>query len=150
MENKNKDSFATRLTRGISGIERRHKQFMNSALSEYGKTFVPYGYFMVINRCPGISQEELAEFFGVNKSHVARIVRDLELRGYIKRELSPEDRRQYMLELTDSGKELHEKIWDRSIEWEEHITEGIDEHELTVTIDTLTKILENLKKGEGK
>ena len=46
---------------------------------------------------PGISQEELAQYYQIDKGAIAKSVRRMGELGYVKREQNPEDRRAYCL-----------------------------------------------------
>ena len=142
----NNDEFANRFARGISKIERLHKRFMNRALAQEGITGIAFPYVVTIMKNPGISQDVLADSQGVDKSRVARIVRDLEDGGYITRELSPQNRRQYMVSLSENGVALYEMIQEKSKEWEALVCRNIDEKDLADAIDTLDRIIVNLSE----
>ena len=58
----------------------------------------------------GLSQRELAERLGLEKSSVSRLVADLETDGLLKRERDPANRRLYRLEITEAGRRLHRQI----------------------------------------
>lgn len=60
----------------------------------------------VIAHNPGISQMELSEIFGRDRSAQSRIVSDLERRGFIRREIDPKQRHRYKLYATEAGAEL--------------------------------------------
>lgn len=55
---------------------------------------------------PGISQSELSDIFGHDRSAQFRIVQELERRGLIYRRTDPGQRRRHMLFATDAGKAL--------------------------------------------
>ncbi|WP_112133759.1 MarR family winged helix-turn-helix transcriptional regulator [Glycomyces dulcitolivorans] len=55
----------------------------------------------------GMSQRELAERLGLEKSSVSRLVADLESEGLLTRERDPDNRRLYRLEITAAGRRLH-------------------------------------------
>lgn len=57
----------------------------------------------------GMSQRELAERLGLEKSSVSRLVADLESEGLLARERDPGNRRLYRLEITAAGRRLHRK-----------------------------------------
>ncbi len=141
---KDADEFAYKLARGFAIIERRHRSFINRALKEAGISGVVYTYVIIIKKNPGVSQDSLAESQGVDKSRVARIVRDLELGGYITREPSPGNRRQYRLSLTASGEELYAMIMKKSVEWGVSISQGIDEKDKESITRTIDKIIDNM------
>lgn len=54
-----------------------------------------------------ISQRDLAERLGLEKSTVSRMVTDLEHKGMIQRERDPANRRLYRLRITDEGRTVH-------------------------------------------
>jgi len=55
----------------------------------------------------GISQRELAEHLGLEKSSVSRLVADLEGEGLLTRQRDPDNRRVYRLEITAKGRRFH-------------------------------------------
>lgn len=124
----------------IARLERKHKRYMNRALAAEGITGVTYTYVMAIKNNPGISQERLAEIQGVDKSRVARLVRKLELGGYLSRNLLPQDRRQYSVTLTDEGIKLYQLLSDKSAEWEKLVCAGVCKEDLRKMIDVLKRI----------
>ncbi|WP_157930464.1 MarR family winged helix-turn-helix transcriptional regulator [Glycomyces xiaoerkulensis] len=58
----------------------------------------------------GLSQRELAELLGLEKSTVSRLVADLESDGLLVRERDPANRRLYRLQITDEGRRLHRRM----------------------------------------
>ncbi len=57
-----------------------------------------------------LSQRDLVERLGLEKSTISRMVAELERKGHLARERDPDNRRFYRLRLTPSGRELHAKI----------------------------------------
>ncbi|GAA3731992.1 MarR family winged helix-turn-helix transcriptional regulator [Salinactinospora qingdaonensis] len=57
-----------------------------------------------------ISQRELGQRLGLEKSTVSRMVADMERKELLVRERAPDNRRLYQLRLTQRGRELHERI----------------------------------------
>jgi DNA-binding MarR family transcriptional regulator len=51
-----------------------------------------------------LSQQELADLLGLEKSTVSRLAAALEGRGWIARERDPDNRRYYQLRLTEAGR----------------------------------------------
>jgi DNA-binding MarR family transcriptional regulator len=56
---------------------------------------------------PPLSQRDLAERLGLEKSTVSRMAAELERKGLLARERDPVNRNFYRLRLTDRGRELH-------------------------------------------
>lgn len=70
---------------------------------------------------PNISQDDLVGFSGQSKGNIAKAVKKLEDKGYIKREINPDNRRKYMLKTTSKADELVPKIRQISKEWEKEV-----------------------------
>lgn len=91
---------------------RMFSRFMNSNVDELMATH-PVGpgqgktsALQVIARNPGISQIELSDIFGRDRSAQFRMTAELEKRGLIRREADPGERRRQMLFVTEAGQEL--------------------------------------------
>ena len=139
------DNFTNKLSRSLSALERRHRRFMNLTLGADGlPADIPYRYIIAIKRNPNTSQDFLADLFGVDKSHVARKTRKMEVSGLITREPDPDNRRQYMLNLTDKGEAIYIHIVERSAQWESLITAGIEQADLITASGVIGRIIENL------
>ena len=144
VEQDNDNGYTHRLTAGFLKINRRYKRFMHRALAEYGVEDVAYTYVMTLAKNPNIHQDQLAYLQGVDKSHVTRVIRELELSGYVSRELYPSDRRRHMLNLTPSGRELYILIKKIIREWDTYIIEGIVKEDLITTIQTINRIVQSI------
>ena len=57
-----------------------------------------------------LSQQELGERLGLEKSTVSRLVAGMERRGWLARERDPANRRVYRLRLTDDGQAAAQRI----------------------------------------
>lgn len=57
-----------------------------------------------------LSQQELAERLGLEKSSVSRMAAEMERRGLLARERDPANRRLYRLRLTERGRDLHSRM----------------------------------------
>jgi len=141
------DSLTHRLSMGITALERKHRKYMKRALADKGVTGVVYSYITTIKNNHGISQDWLSDFLGVDKSQVARKVRELEVAGYVFREVTPNNRRQYMLSLTESGEWLHGVITGIAMEWEALIGRDIDEGDISAAVKTVERIINNLESA---
>ena len=57
-----------------------------------------------------LSQRDLAERLGLEKSSVSRLAAELERTGLLQRERDPDNHRQYRLRLTDEGRAVHARM----------------------------------------
>lgn len=138
------DSLGHKLSKGFAAIERRRRKFMRGALEAEGIKGIAFMYVISIKRHPKTNQDFLADFHGVDKSRVARVIRQMELAGYVSREISPENRRQYMLSLTEEGERLYALIQKISSEWERMISRGIPAEDIATTVKTIERMIDNI------
>jgi len=87
-------------------INRYHRRALRCALAPYHYLGVMHLIVLHIERNPGASQEEIASFYALDKTSVARDARRLEELGHIERRTTPENRRQYQLFLTQAGRAM--------------------------------------------
>lgn len=71
---------------------------------EIGESPGRFGTLTLIARNPGISQTELSQANGRDKSSLTPVVEDLVRRGLVERKRVDNDRRTYRLNLTPAGK----------------------------------------------
>ncbi|MEM9777986.1 MAG: MarR family transcriptional regulator, partial [Chloroflexota bacterium] len=68
-----------------------------------------YGVMTLIDNGTHLSQIAISEKLGFDRTHVVRLVDDLEEIKYVLREKDPNDRRYYRLVLTEKGKAVLEE-----------------------------------------
>ncbi len=64
-----------------------------------------YAVLQLIDVHPGISQMELSRRVGRDKTTLTRLLQDFEARGFIRRDVDPQDRRGRLLSLLPPGRE---------------------------------------------
>jgi DNA-binding MarR family transcriptional regulator len=69
-----------------------------------------YSVLAVIEANPGLSQSDLADFLGIERARLVRMLDRLEKRGFAKRKASPRDRRSHALFLTSEGQKALKRI----------------------------------------
>lgn len=87
-------------------------------------------YIMFIYDNPGCSQDDLVNMFGQSKGNIAKILKKLENEGFIKRKVNPENRRKYLLNITEKGSELVPKYRKISKQWEMEVGLTDEDNEL--------------------
>lgn len=94
---------------------------------------------------PGITAQGLADYTGLDKMSVSRVVRKLEAQGRLVRENSESDRRSFHLELTDTGWSVYEEIALAAIEREAQVYAGLSEKEIRTLHLLLGKLSERAR-----
>ncbi len=80
-------------------------------LAEYGFGRAHHRVIHFVGRNPGITVSELLSILQITKQSLSRVLSQLVREGFIKQTPGAEDRRQRLLELTDKGLELDEKLF---------------------------------------
>lgn len=83
------------------------------------------GILRKISSDGGISQQVLAEHLGVMPSRMVQLIDELEKRGIVQRQRNTEDRRNYALFLTESGREILKQLSRIAAEHEERLCEAL-------------------------
>jgi DNA-binding MarR family transcriptional regulator len=76
----------------------------------FGVTPVQFAALNALVATPGIDQRTLAASIGFDTSTIGGVVDRLEARGWVKRQVSPEDRRARLLQVTPEGKQLLQEL----------------------------------------
>lgn len=125
----------------ISIIYREHAKFLNEKVKDEDLSFGLFPLLITIYKNEGIIQEQLAQIFHLNESTIARNLKKLEDKGFIKR--IPEKRTK-RIEITGKGIKTAQKVMDYDDEWDDKIKEIIGEIEYNNLIKTLRTISEEL------
>lgn len=87
-------------------------QLNESSLAEVDLTLAQYRlltqllYSEQFHECNGLNPSTISEKQGVSRNTVSALVRTLEANGWVRRKLDEADRRRFIIELTDVGREL--------------------------------------------
>ncbi|WP_134699420.1 MarR family winged helix-turn-helix transcriptional regulator [Ammoniphilus sp. YIM 78166] len=93
----------------------------------------------------GLNQNEIAEQLNKDKTNIARMLYNLEEKGFIQRMASEHDRRSLRVYLTETGKELRASIMPIAEEFNDLVCKGISEEDLLVFKRVLSKICDNVE-----
>ena len=107
----------------------------------HGMTRAQWGILIWLERQPGLSQKELAEFLEVEPITVARLIDRLEARGMVERRPDPKDRRIWRLHLCPPAHGVLREIDCQRAQMRALVTSGLDD----ATIDTMTEALIAMK-----
>ena len=97
-------------------------------------------FLLCLNRNSHMSQDEISNHVIINKSNTARILSRLENDGFIKRQISKQDKRKMEVNLTEKGTSLIPFIKNINDEYEKFLTDTLTKEELAVFENILNKI----------
>ncbi len=95
---------------------------------------------VALYRRPGLSQDQLTFSLAIDKSATARICKYLASRALIRREVNPDDRREYRLFLEPPGEALVPGIFAGYQAWNERLARDLTPEELATLQSLLSKI----------
>jgi len=102
----------------MSMIHRTHMMYLNDKMKDMDITAGQFPFIVVLSHEEGITQEELAAHFHIDKGTVARAIRKLEDKEYLFRKVDSLNRRRYLIYLTEKGRRAVPQIINIDKEWE--------------------------------
>ena len=130
--------------RMITLLARKGQMYMGTTLKhKYNITAAEQPFFMALQRCEGVSQEELTEMVCVDKAVTTRVVKSLEEKGYLTRVKDTQDSRQHRIYPTPLTRELGAEVQKDLLAFNDAVTQGISKEELEVVQKALTKMEAN-------
>jgi len=109
----------------------------------------PRRFLVEIALSPGLSQEDISERLLMDKTTTARAVKQLEQGGYITRTRDSFDRRRYVLEPTEKGKQLLPRVPEARRECHLALSEGFSEEELEMILLMLKRMADKALRLRG-
>lgn len=120
----------------------------NEKLKLIDLTYAQANVLLQLRVAISLSQDDLCKRLLLDKARVSRLVKQLEEKGYINKNVSTTDRRIFEISISDKGMMTIEDILAMLDECNEYILKGLSEKEVNQLIKTLDKLVENVKDGE--
>jgi DNA-binding MarR family transcriptional regulator len=138
----------------VSMIHRTRMMFLNDKMRNMDITAGQFPFIAVLSNEEGITQDELAAHFHIDKGTVARALRKLEDKEYLFRKVDSLNRRRYLIYLTEKGRNAVPILINIEKEWENSMCSKFSEVEYNNLFDILKVLainsLENAhKNGKG-
>ncbi|MDZ4172627.1 MAG: MarR family transcriptional regulator [Methanobacteriaceae archaeon] len=121
----------------ISIIHRTHMMHLNHEMKDLNITAGQFPFLMELYRKEGITQDDMAGHFHIDKGTVARALKKMEDNEIIYRQIDPKNRRRHLIFLTQKGKKAVCKIKDIDKEWENRVLDGLSTSERKELLRTL-------------
>jgi MarR family transcriptional regulator, temperature-dependent positive regulator of motility len=113
----------------VSMIHRTRMMYLNDKMKDMDITAGQFPFIVVLSHEEGITQEELAAHFHIDKGTVARALRKLEDKEYLFRKVDTLNRRRYLIYLTEKGRRAVPKIISIDKEWENSMCTNFSKEE---------------------
>ncbi|TPQ17999.1 MarR family winged helix-turn-helix transcriptional regulator [Streptomyces sporangiiformans] len=113
----------------IKQVELVVRSHLDDLLRPSGITALQYTSLTVLERHDGLSAAQLARDSFVTAQSVADVVRALESRGLVRRERNPRNRRELLILLTESGRDLLARHAEPVRDLEERMVSNLTAHQ---------------------
>ncbi len=124
-------------------VRRAHgtlSQGFQARLQAQDISLVQYCILVVIQRNPGLSQTDLGQALGIDRSTMVTLIDRLQSRGLVTRKASPNDRRSYALMVKPDGEALLCQIAPIVEAYERSLAGGLNEGERAQLLSLLQKL----------
>lgn len=118
--------------------------YLNGKLEQFNLTTEQWTVLLKLSKKNKISQKLLAEASGKDQSTLARILDILERKAFIERHSSKDDRRSFVIHITDDGLKLTKKVAPFLEDLFNNLLKDISHEKLKIYNEVLLKIDENI------
>ncbi len=125
-------------------ISKKLTAYLNGKLEKFNITTEQWTVLLKLSKRNKISQKLLAEISGKDQSTLARILDILERKAFIERHPSKEDRRSFVIHITDSGLNIVGEVSPFLENLFNNLLKDISPKELKIYNAVLLKIDENI------
>jgi len=112
---------------------------------EFGLSIPEWRVIAILGRFPGLSAVEVAEQTFLDKVAVSRAVTKLIKSGRIDRQFADADRRRSILNLSDKGREVHDRVAKLALKFEDDLLDGLNAAEIEQFNAVTDKLLEKAR-----
>jgi len=128
----------------VSLAGRALSRTIEAELSERDLGRGEYRVLFALAEREGLSQTDLVERHHLEKSSIARVVAQLESKGYVETRADPEDGRRKRLYLTETGQALQDDVAAVKDRTESRLTAGLSADERDTLVAHLRTVCRNL------
>ena len=136
------------LGKHISLLYRYSQIYFNTELKKYHLGSGQYIFLLSLLENEGINQEQLASLVKIDKTTTARAVAKLMREGYVRREISPDDHRAYILHSTYKAHAVAENIRLIMDDWNDTMLDGFSTADKQKMHTLLKRAIKNVLKNE--
>ncbi|NMM62461.1 MarR family transcriptional regulator [Clostridium sp. P21] len=125
-------------------VNRKIIHYLNSQLIEFDITADQWQVLLKLSRQDKISQKILSKMVNKDQPTLTRMLDILERKALIERHTSKEDRRSFSIHITKKGLDLTQKLIPYIENIFKKILNGVSEKNLSIYLDVLVQIDENI------
>ena len=136
------------VARCFSVLDGRSRSYVLEACRPLEITYSEYVLLLRLFDCEGASQEELSRVLQTDKSAVARTLKLLEQKGFIRREKDAQDRRTKRIRLTEYGRMQHPFLMAVMNSWVNYLIDTLSPQDISCVERNFRTLAERSAKAD--
>lgn len=136
-----------RFTKDISAVSRYLRRQRDRYMEPLGMKSLHARFLLEVCRAPGITQDQLTQLLGFDKSSVARQAAFLEEQGYLTRQAGS-DKRVLLLQPTEKTLTLEPELTRHMNSWEQTLLQDLSVEEQQMLLELLRRVRSRAEKEE--
>ena len=136
------------VARCFSVLDGRSRSYLLEACRPLEITYSEYVLLLRLFDCEGASQEELSRVLQTDKSAVARTLKLLEQKGFIRREKDAQDRRIKRIRLTEYGRMQHPFLMAVMNSWVNYLIDTLSPQDISCVERNFRTLAERSAKAD--
>jgi MarR family transcriptional regulator for hemolysin len=121
-------------------------QVFDSVLAEEGGSQAVWMVLISLKTHPGANQREVAYAAGIQGATLTHHLNAMEEAGLVTRQRDPANRRVHMLELTEEGEAVFERLAKAAIAFDRELCTGISDRDLATARRVLATLRQNVER----
>lgn len=130
----------------IAGVKNKMRKQMNDRLKPYDLTAEQRAILLILCDKGAVTQAQLCELTSMEPSNLSVTLKRLKNKNYIEKADHPNDPRAYLVQATESARNIADTLEQLSTTFGTDFLKDIDSGALKITCETLRKIDNNLKE----
>jgi len=135
----------TTIIKNFGILYRTFLSYISKSIESKDLSFSDSVFLVNIGEKEGISQEEIADALAIDKAAIARSVKGMEQRGYVRAIKSASDKRAKELYLTETGHDLYRQMLNLNEEWLKQVLGNMNSDEIENFAKIISSISEKAK-----
>ena len=125
----------------------RLKLYIQKQMKSQGIELSPgqAGILFLLNRQDAMKMSEMSGVLEIDNSAITRLVDKLEAAGFVERGMNPQDRRQYLISITEAGRKEMQKMKAVANQTNEIIRQGFSDTEIESFVRVMKSFHEKFK-----
>ena len=136
-----------RFTKDVSAVSRYLRRQRDHYMEPLGMKSLHARFLLEVCRTPGITQDQLTQLLGFDKSSVARQAAFLEEQGYLHRQTGS-DKRVLLLQPTEKTLALEPELTRQMNLWEQTLLQDLSPEEQQTLLELLRRVRSRAEKEE--